>query len=402
MKRVTISGILILTFILIGTAIAVLYARGYRFNNQNMKFIEGTGILVATSKPDGARVFINDHLSTATNNTINLSPGNYEVRIERDGYFSWKKQIIIKKETVSEAYALLLPIAPKFAPITTTGAQNVTIDATGTILAYTVSSASASPLKNGIYVMNMSSQPIISIGSGVTQIATNTIDRFSDAKLSFSPDGKNILAQISNGTASTYYLLLASGINDSPQDVTNTLAQVQKDWDAQKVEKNKKLMDSLPRELKAVAGDLFSNITPSVEGTKLLYTASQSADLPLILKKPIPGADSTTEQRKLKEGNVYVYDMKEDKNFLIFDSSSLKKGESAPQFMWYPDARHLVTSNDGKINVLDYDGLNVTTVYAGPFVPNIVYPWPDGSSIVIVTKLNNMAAPDNLYRIGLQ
>lgn len=402
MKRVIISGILILTFILIGTVAAVLYARGYRFSNQTTKFIEGTGILVATSKPDGARVFINGHLSTATNNTINLSPGNYSVRIEKDGYFNWKKQIMIKKETVSEANALLFPIAPKFAPITTTGAQNVTIDATGTFLAYTVSSASASTHKNGVYVMNMSSQPIISIGSGITQIATNTVDRFSEAKLTFSPDGKNILAEISNGAASTYYLLTASGMNDNPQDVTNTLPQVQKEWDTQRQEKNKKLMDSLPRELRTVAGNLFSNITLSIEGTKLLYTASQSADLPLILPKPIPGANSTPEQRKLKEGNTYVYDIKEDKNFLIFDVSGLKKGDIPQQFMWFPDSKHLVTTKDGRIDILDYDGLNITTVYAGPFVPNIVYPWPDGSSIVIVTKLNNMAAPDNLYRIGLQ
>ncbi|MEK7500326.1 MAG: hypothetical protein AAB649_07050, partial [Patescibacteria group bacterium] len=93
------------------------------------------------------------------------------------------------------------------------------------------------------------------------------------AKLTFSPDGKNILAQISNGANSTYYLLNASGMNDNPQDVTNTLLQVQKEWDTQKQEKNKKLMDSLPRERRTVAGNLFSNIELSVEGTKLLYTA---------------------------------------------------------------------------------------------------------------------------------
>ncbi len=115
MKKL-IPGILIVLFVIVGGLIAIFYAYGYRFQfgggTGNIKFLEGTGLLVATSKPDGARVLVNDHLTTATNNTINLAPGNYDVKIQKDGYVTWEKKIIIKKALVSEANALLIAAAP--------------------------------------------------------------------------------------------------------------------------------------------------------------------------------------------------------------------------------------------------------------------------------------------------
>ena len=109
MKRILISGILIGLFITLGSIAAILYATGYRVSlsgGSDGKIIAGTGLLVTTSRPDGARVLINNNLTTATNNTINLKPGDYDARIEKDGYLPWSKKIIIKNGLVSEANAL--------------------------------------------------------------------------------------------------------------------------------------------------------------------------------------------------------------------------------------------------------------------------------------------------------
>lgn len=397
MKRVILSSILILLFITLGTVGAILYARGYRFTPQNGRgVIEGTGLLVLTSKPDGARVVINNHLTTATNNTINLQPGSYEVTIEKDGYISWKKTIIIKKETVSEANALLLPTAPKLEAITSTGAQNPITDHTGTLLAYTVSSASAS--KNGIYVLDMGARPLISIGGIATQIANDVQDNMSKANLAFSPDGKELLATLPNAT----YLLNTSGLNNSPRDVTNTLAQIQKEWDTEKIDNEKKVLDSYSKELKTIASQLFKNLTPSPEGDKILYTASTSSTMPFVRKERIPGANSTPEQRNVKEGNIYVYDIKEDRNYLIAEKNGVKPTDESTAFFWHADSRHLVYAKDSKINITEFDGQNNTTIYAGPFLDTYLFPWPDGSSVAIVTQLNNPSVPFNLYRISLQ
>src|SRR5690348_12777929 len=90
MKRQIFISLLILLFLGVGTVVAIFYGKGYSLDFTSGKgFLKGTGLLVATSVPDGAQVFINDHLTTATNNTINLPPGEYKVKIFKDGYFPW-------------------------------------------------------------------------------------------------------------------------------------------------------------------------------------------------------------------------------------------------------------------------------------------------------------------------
>lgn len=400
MKRVWLSMVLILFFITIGTVVAILYARGYRFLPENGRTrIEGTGLLVLTSKPEGARVEINNHLTTATNNTINLSPGKYDVVIEKDGYIPWKKQIVVDKEVVSEVNALLYPTAPKLEAITSTGATNPVLDATGTLIAYTVSSSSAT--KNGVYVLDMNARPLISFGGQTTQITNNQVDAFSDATLSFSPDGKEMLAQIQTQGGTTSYLLPTRNFTATPQDVTASLFQVQKDWEQQAQDKNKKILDSFPKGLRTIVIDNFSDFAMSPEGDKILYTASQSALLPIVKNPRIIGGNSTSEQRKVKKGNTYVYDIKDDRNYLIFDRTDIKDNETSPRFFWNSDSRHLVFAKYDKITVLEYDGGNPTTVYAGPFLDNYIFPWPDGTSIAIITRLNP-GSPYNIYKLGLQ
>src|SRR3989304_4623959 len=229
MKRILISGILIGLFITLGSIAAILYATGYRVSlsgGSDGKIIAGTGLLVTTSRPDGARVLINNNLTTATNNTINLKPADYDVRIEKDGYLPWGKKITIRNALVSEANALLLPVAPKLEAVTTIGVSNVTMDRSGSLLSFAVASASAS--KNGIYVLDMNSRNLIFLAATGTQIVGDIQDRFSGAQeLSFSPDGREVLAKLPSGA---YYLLATDSRNQNPSDVTNTLLAVQRDW----------------------------------------------------------------------------------------------------------------------------------------------------------------------------
>lgn len=396
MKRLVISTILILVLILIGTGVGIYYARGYRFDPQNPKgILQGTGLLVLTSKPDGARVFIDDHLTTATNNTINLQPGTYKVRIEKDGYFPWKKSIDIKKEAVSAANATLFPTAPRLESITTTGANNPVIDPAGNFIAYTVSSSSAE--KNGVYTFNMSASNILPLGGGSTQITNDFTAPFSTALLTFSPEGTELLASISGQTTATNYLIQSRSFNQNPKDITATLTQTLTEWEAQKLLKDQKLIDSLPKKIRTVAKANFGNPVISPEDDKILYTASASATLPILITPRLPGTNSTPEKRTIEKGNIYVYDMKEDRNYLL-----AKKEEKPTKYLWHPDSGHLIFVNNSNINIVEYDGQNLTTVYAGPFTDNFVYPLPNGSSLVILTNLNIPDAPKNLYRISLR
>lgn len=395
LMRRSLIPFLVLFFLLLATIGVIYYGKGYRIFNDNGKpnFL-GTGMLVATSVPDGAQVFIDGHLTTATDNTINLSPGEYTVKIQKEGYFPWEKKIIVKKEVVTKAEARLFPSAPKLESITTGGVENPVMDPSQTRLAYTVASHSAIK-KRGAYVLDMSTRPILTLQNSANQIADDLTNLFSASKLSWSPDGTEILATISADFESIY-LLDARTFNENPTDVSATMLTVNSSWDKQKQEKDKAQMETLSKKIRKTAADNFEILSWSAsDQPKILYAAKNTIELPKI--KKIIGGNTTPEDRSLKKGAVYVYDITEDRNYKLFDSL-----DPEISLTWFPDSSHLVYEHDQKVEIMEYDGGNKTVVYAGPFVEHSVFPWPDGSKIVILTNLGNSSTTPNLYTVLLK
>lgn len=403
MKRQILLSLAVIAFLVIGTLLAVLYGSGYRIElGNNHSLLQGTGLLVATSTPDGAQVKVNGHLTTATNNTINLSPGTYDIEIFKDGYFSWRKKITIQKEVVSKAEAFLFPTTPKLEGITTTGVLSPVIDPTMTKIAYVVASQSAR--KNGVYILDMANRSLITLQSASTQLADDTVVTFDAATLSWSPDGQELLATIPNpnGTKPTVYLLDTTTFNQAPKDVTETLSSVTSDWQKLSTDKETSRLNSLKPDLKQFMIDNATILAWSPDETKILYTASNAATLQPIIQPAIIGADSTPQERNLQKGAVYVYDTKEDKNFKILDSLSTESDKQALPVMWFPDSKHLILVVNKKVSIEEYDGQNNTIVYAGPFTDSYVFPWPTADQIVVLTDLGNADTLPNLYSIGLK
>ncbi len=373
-----------------------MYASGYRFSFSPGKVgIAGTGLLVATSEPNGAQVFIDGHLTTATDSTINLPPGTYSVKIIKQGYLPWQKTIKIDKEVVSKADALLFPTAPKLDSITDDGVESAIIDPTGTRLAFTQASGSAK--ENGIYILNMTSFPYL-LQSSSKHIADDILDVFSGAMISWSPDGSELMATVSAQIGlPTTYLLDPTQFNQNPQDVTEAILSVRTNWAAQKAKKDKALISGLKPKLVKLISANFTNTLWSADETRIAYTASQSAFLPIIINPRLLGVDATPEQRNIEKGQVYMYDIKEDKNYKInLNDKSFKASK------WFPNSKHIVYVTNGQIRSMEFDGTNDTIIYAGPFIDSYVFPWPDNSKIVILTNLNNPQIGPNLYTIGLK
>ncbi|OGH33478.1 MAG: hypothetical protein A3J69_00020 [Candidatus Levybacteria bacterium RIFCSPHIGHO2_02_FULL_42_12] len=394
MKKHILISIGILIFILVGTVLAVSYAKGYRFRFANGKpELSGTGLLVATSTPNGASVLVNDRLLTATDNTITLLPGTYEVKIAKEGYLPWKKTIVVKKEEVSKIKALLFPTAPKLESITAAGVENPLLDPSETRIAYAVSSQSAQ--RNGLYVLDMTTHPILTLQSGITHIIDDTVDQFSRAQFTWSADGKDLIATSSSAFGSPVtYLLEADVFNQNPRRVSEpkSLDALFLIWQEEQEKKEQARLNSLKRSLRTIIADYFDIIAWSPDETKILYHASTSATLPLIIEPHLFGANSTPEKRTIEKGQIYAYDIKEDRNYAV----------PPTPLMWFPDSEHLMYVYDKRIDIMEYDGLNRTTIYAGPFIDNYVFPYPNGSKILILTNLNNPNIPPNLYTIGLK
>jgi hypothetical protein len=121
--------------------------------------------------------------------------------------------------------------------------------------------------------------------------------------------------------------------------------------------------------------------------------------MPHFITPSLPSTNSTPETRELKQGYAYVYQVKEDKNYLLYAPT---ENEMIPHFIWHPSSAHLVFIQNKRIFSMEYDGGNKTTLYSGPFDQNFLYTWPDGSGLIIVTNFNDETVPQNLYKIGLR
>lgn len=398
-------SLIILVFLLLGTTLVILYARGYRFN-----FLEGkpkvskTGLLVTTSIPDGAQVIINGNLTTATDNTLDLLPGDYDVKIAKDGYFPWEKKLRVQKELVTKADALLYPIAPKLESITTAGVQEPVIDPSQTKIAFKVASQSAS--RNGIYVYDMNARVVLSLQTAAKQIVNDTTALFSTADLEWTPDGEQVIATIKTPTGISTYLLPATQLNPQPRNITATLSTFQQQWAQDKAEKANAQVVGLKPTLRKLIKENFTIIAWSPDDTKILYIASKSASLPLVIKPRLLGVDTLREVRNIVKGGVYVYDIKEDRNTKIMDQIPSECGENIAgcrlPISWFTDSEHLLSVKNKQIHMLEYDGTNDTVVYAGPFIDSFVFSWPNGQKIVMLTDLNNTTILPNLYTISLK
>lgn len=409
-KKQLFASLVVLLFLIGATFALVLFGKGYRIGlKQGEPQLTKTGLLNLTSTPTGAQVYVDGHLTTATNNTVNLTPGKYTITIGKDGYNDWKKDIEIQKEVVTNADATLFPKAPSLQSISTFGVESVVVDPSGTKLAFKIASQSAK--HNGIYVLDMTTRgfPVLAGQSSSTQLVddTTTGDAFSTANLAWSPDGKQLLASISGQLGnSTYYLLKTDGFNDAPQDVTATLQTLTDSWKAQRQDKEAARLKSLKPTVQQFANKYFQILSWSPDETKVLYQASDSAQMPIFLKPRRIGNNLLYERRDLQKGAIYVYDSTEDVNTRVVESlpdlCTVTTFPCVLPFTWFPDSEHLVYVNNKEINLVEDDGANLTTIYAGPFLDHYVFPWPDGSKIVILTNLGNQTVSPTLYTISLK
>ncbi len=409
-RRQIITTILTLILLILITTGFVLYGMGYRLNffAKNTPILAHTGILNAQSTPTGAQVWVDGHLTTATNNTVNLTPDKYTITVVKDGYLPWKKDVMIEDQVVSNVEARLFPQAPTLQSISSVGISDPVLDPSGTKLAFTIASQSAT--KNGIYVLNMTSQnfPVLPLQSSSTQIADESTGiPFSQAQISWSPDGQQIIASVSATPTqpATVYQLQANQLNATPQDITATLPSVEANWQTLENQQNKARLASLKPAVRQLLTH-FNIISYSPDGTKILYQAKNDYALPIIIKPRRIGNNLLYEQRNIQKNSIYVYDITEDVNTRVLDYSpvacNVTNKDCHVPLTWFPDSFHLVYVYDKKIDILEDDGSNMTTIYAGPFVGNYAFPWPDGSKLVILTNLGNTSIQPTLYTIGLQ
>ncbi len=394
--------ILLFTFFIVGTVgtLVSLYARGYRLNTKDYKF-NANGLLVIKSVPDGAQLFINGNLSTATNATVPLNPGTYDIRIRKDGFLDWNKRLFIEKEIVTESTAHLFKSTPSLSAVTFSGVINPTPSRDFTKIAYVVPMNLNSD-NAGLWIFETINLPL-----GFARDPKKVTDGdLSTASWIWSPDGRQILLTTDKGV-----FLVETGAFTPQSKLVNVLPQketILAEW----AEEKQKLTDSqslkVPSEIQDVIARKASAVRFSPDEDMVLYTASSSANIPSKLIPQLPGSSTQKESRSIEANKTYVYDIKEDRNFLIDDKSldlQIEGGYSdgfARRLSWYPSSRNLVLAEKDKVVIMDYDGTNRQTVYSGSYISPNAFSTIALDRLLILTNLGAITGVPNLYSLSLK
>ncbi len=400
--------ILILSTILIVVGalsyLTTLFIRGYRPNLQKpgLGFVP-TGLLVANSDPKGASVYIDGKLATATDDTLNLPPEKYQVKIEKDGYLTWQKDLIIKKEVVTQTNATLFKSTPDLTPLSNTGAINPTMSPDGTKIVYSVDQASKDN-RNGIWLLDLATN--MPLNRANTKQLTNPIPNldWEQTEFKWSPDNKSILLiehqPSSNDETSINRAFSIDATkftsSDDLTDVSFRLTIIEEEWTQEKEMDQEINLAKLPEEMIKIATSSAEQLEFSPDDEKLLYLATDSAKIEEELIPHPPARSSQPEEREIKPGNYYIYNLKEDTNF------SIGPKEEFAQLNWLTE-NHLVfvDEENQEAKVVESDSTNRQTIYSGPFVNGYVFPSPSGKSLITLTSLHPNS-PGNLYEIKVR
>jgi len=436
-RRLTVNLFIVL-FLIVGTFVAIQFAKGYRPNLQN-RSLSGTGLLSVTSYPKSARVIINDKLTTVTDDKLYLLPGSYTVKIEKDGFHPWVKTLPIKNELVTSSDARLFPIITATSPLTFYQVKNAALNTDGTKIAYVLKD-SPQEITNGLYIHSLSGNLL---GSSNVQISENSPKDFSQALLIWSPDSSQILAIFIDKIPATKntrqtervsaaYLLSTKGINSrTMSDVTLRLPLIISEWQDQFAKLNLPTLNLFPKYMVEILTKKAGNVYFSPDKEKVFYTALLDVSLPENeIAKALPNVNSTLESRNLTKDQTYLFDLKEGTNYLLpfaTKSSELTKdlivsvsatpsaslslirqlkaqteSRLTTNLTWYSNSRQIIVTNPDGVNMVDYDGINMVNVtYVQP-LDGFVATSPDGGKLVLLTNINQKPDIFNLITFDLK
>lgn len=113
LRRKILYSVFILIFLIV-TPLTWMYAAGYKIGSGFS--VQKTGILVIETEPSGGKIILNDkpiygffdvfnrdNYKRTPARISNLLPGEYDVRVEMDGYWPWQKKLSIKSSETTFA-----------------------------------------------------------------------------------------------------------------------------------------------------------------------------------------------------------------------------------------------------------------------------------------------------------
>lgn len=400
--------------------LVIAYARGYRLDVKK-KLVTATGIIAVDSSPKTAKIFVNGELKGVTDMNLTLPPGKYTVELKKDGYMDWKKNISLKGELVMTLEATLFPQNASLTPLTNLGVGKIiSIDQTGRHILF---SQTGNAEKDGIYIFDQSKRPFSLFPPLKLLILKKNLPAEIDlyeTKVTFSPDYKEGIFEFTLGEGAVAYDMGFDEEVKTPFDVTTSQVSLSQAWKEEREREAVKILEALPKDMRAIASDSFHIVSFAPDKTKFLYEVTTKEVLPPIIIPPLISANQEKEERNLNPGDLYIYDIKEDKNFKLnvkeedFDPASGVGGDTQKKdienwkmnveryIVWYPDSQHVVLNEQKQTSIMEYDNSNKQVIYSGPHEQNFLDIALDGK-LLILANLNPQTnkSPD-VYAVGIR
>lgn len=381
------SKLLIIILILGSTTLLYLFLAGWRPNLIGSRStptsigVKQTGMISAKSDPQGASVYLDGKLTTATNNSLSgIEPGKHKLKIVKNGYVDWEKDIEVFPELVTDITAVLVSQTPRIEPLTNTGAKTPTLSYSLEKIAF-FSKDTEAP---GVWVQDLNGSSLNIFRNSARNILkdNNFVNYSNGVSLVWSPEEDQLLIELEN---SKFYLLDINSNNVTPVAKPNDLK------DSWKNKIDKKRLDfisqlNLPSEITKIASAVDTQWSP--DNKKFLY--------------------------KVQEGDKYIYKIYnmekplpvgEQIETLVFE---YPQSSQQPKISWYSDSFHLIltefyTENDkkGKISIIRIDGTNKIEIYNNTLFSDLVYSTPGGDKIIILTSFKSTGQTD-LYTLGIK
>lgn len=382
------SKVLVVIILFGSTTLLYLFLAGWRPNlNLSTGYLKPTvevnqtGMISAKSFPEGATVYLNGKLINATDTTIaGMKPGKHNLKIVKNGYVDWEKEIEVFPELVTDITAVLITQTPRIEPLTNTGSKYPVLSHSLEKIAF-FSKDTESP---GVWVLPLSGNSLNFFRNSAKNILKdNNFITYSDGvSLAWSPDEDQLLIELKD---SKFFLLDINSNNVTPVTKPNDLKDT---WNTKISKKREDFISQLdlPKEIIKIASD--QNTLWSPDNLKFIYTTKENGKIKYnmySMEKPLPVGEKT-------ESVVFEYDEKAQQ----------------PKISWYSDSFHLILVEDynqkdnrGKISIVRIDGTNKTEIFNNTLFSDRVYSSPDGNKLIVLTSFKSSGQTD-LYTIGIK
>lgn len=375
---ILLGSTVLLYYFLSGWRPSFIFSRDISMSDIQVK---QTGMISAKSQPEGANVYLDGKLITATNNSISgVELGKHLLRITKNGYVTWEKEIEVFPELVTDITAMLISQTPRIEPLTNTGARKPTLSYSLEKLAY----FSKDPESPGVWIVSFRDQGINFFANSAKNAVKDTnFVSYSDGKdIVWSPDEDELLIETAD---SRFYLVSINTGNVSP--VTNP-NETKDSWN-KKIQKKRLDFISkidIPEDRIKIASDETTIWSP--DNKKFLYKKQENDKFKYFIynmENPIPVGEKIET--------------------LVFETNVK---DAQPKITWYSDSFHLILVENydsevhrGKISIIRIDGTNKVEIYNNNLYSEDVYTTINGDKLVILTTFKSGDQTD-LYTLGIR